>query len=269
VVPTAVPTAHQDGSDKPDGSEACRGGGSAGDFAGSSRKRHGTGESRGRGSQGQSQKKRCNGADEAETVSDISPLTDSSPESVGLAEAIPRLFRCNVERYDLEEGFVDFYDPTDFEIGGVLGCGRNGDVFSSDFRGEAVAVKQFDLSKNFDSYRREVEGYKFLKKAWGKLVPVPKFIGASRSGMVRFLGLQKGTQPDDDNDNDIDVKLHKTLKELRTLHHFRHLDSSHGRNDVYVGEDSTRKLLVIGDLESWEDARTRVKREPAASTPRL
>jgi hypothetical protein len=80
-----------------------------------------------------------------------------------------------------------------------LGRGRNGDVFLSDFNGEAVAVKQFDLSKNFDSYKREVEGYKFLKEAWGDLVPEPKFIGASTSGMVRFLGLQKGTGPEDED----------------------------------------------------------------------
>jgi hypothetical protein len=262
---------HQDRSNKPDGSGG-GGGVGGGDSAGGrgsasgSRKRSGTGESGGHGSQGQSQKKRPHGADEAETVSDDPPLTDSSPESVGPAEAIPRLFRFNVERYNFEEGFVEFYDPPDFEIGTVLGRGRNGDVFSSKFQGEDVAVKQFDLSKNFDSYQREVEGYKFLRKAWGALVPVPKFIGASRSGMVRFLGLQKGTKPDDDND-DIDFEFHQALVKLRKLHHFRHLDSSNGRNAVYVGENSTRKLLVV-DLESWEDTRTRVTGDPAASTPR-
>jgi hypothetical protein len=153
-----------------------------------SRKRRGAGESG--GSQGQSQKKPSNG-DKAEqrtkTESGVTcltySLTDLSPDSVGLAEALPRLFRFNVERYDFEEGFVDFCDPTAFEIGHVLGRGRNGDVFSNDFQGEVVAVKQFDLSKNFDSYQREVEGYKFLQKAWGTFVPVPKFIGASRSGL--------------------------------------------------------------------------------------
>jgi hypothetical protein len=89
-------------------------------------------------------------------VSDVPPLTYSSPESAGPAEVIPRLlFRFNVECFDFEEGFVDFYDPPDFKIGDVLGRGRNGDVFSGDFNGEAVAVKQFDLSKNFASYRRE------------------------------------------------------------------------------------------------------------------
>jgi hypothetical protein len=247
---------NQDGSDKPDGNGAGGGGGGSAGNSGSasgSRKRRGIGESRGRGRQGQSQKKRSHFADEAETESDFPPLKDLSPESVGAAEAIPHLF----ERYDFEEEFVDFYDPDDFEIGKVLGHGRNGDVFSSDYHGEAVAVKQFDLSKNFDSYRREVEGYKFLRKAWGELVPTPKFIGASRSGMVRFLGLQQGTKPDDDSD----VEFDEALEKLRKLHHF-----TGGGNAIYVGEDSARKLLVI-DLESWEDTRNRFTGKPAPSTP--
>jgi hypothetical protein len=134
---------HQDDSDKPDGSGPGGSGGSAGSrgFASGSKKRRATGESGGRYCQGHNQKKRSHVADEAETESDVPPLTNSSPESVGPAEAIPHLFRFNVERYDFEEGFVDFYDPTDFKIGCVLGRGRNGDVFSSDFQGEAVAVK--------------------------------------------------------------------------------------------------------------------------------
>jgi hypothetical protein len=80
--------------------------------------------------------------------------------------------------------------------------------------------------------------------------------------MVRFLGPQKGTEPVED----IEVELHETLEELRTVHHFGHLVWYHGQNAVYVGESGKRKLLVI-DLESWED--TRVAREPAASTPGL
>jgi hypothetical protein len=199
-------------------------------------------------------KQRPRGANEPEVVASepegVPLLEDSPPQNTVPAHVIPRTFRFNVLRYDFEDDFVNFYDPDDFKIGQVLGRGRNGDVFLGDFGGESVAVKQFDLSKNFDSYQREVEGYKFLKDAWGELVPEPKFIGASRSGMVRFLGLQKGTLPT----GNIDDEFYDKLEQLRTGYHFRHLDSSHGRNAIYVQEKGTKKLLIV-DLESWEDTR--------------
>jgi len=175
-------------------------------------------------------------------------LQDSPTKSTLSADVIHQSFRFNVERYDFEDNFVEFYD--NFKIGEVLGRGRNGDVFLSSFKGEPVAVKQFDLSKNFNGYQKEVEGYKFLKETWGELVPVPKFVGASRSGMVRFLGLQKGTMPKGNFDNELDVILEK----LRTDYHFRHLDWSKGRNAICVEDNGTKKLLVV-DLESWEDTR--------------
>jgi hypothetical protein len=220
--------------------------------------------STGHGRKARSPKRRPHGAVEAElakTESNVPGATDdSSPDSVGTAYAIPRLFRFNVASYDFEDNFVLFYDH--IQIGEILGRGRNGDVFLSDFNGETVAVKQFDLSKNFDSYKREVEGYKFLKEAWGDLVPEPKFIDASRSGMVRFLGLQKGTEPEDE---DVNGEFQKKLKKLRTKCHFRHLDSCYGRNAIYVeGDDKIKKLLVI-DLEDWEEIQDTEK--PAAETP--
>jgi hypothetical protein len=196
-------------------------------------------------------------ADEAKLCSeddDVPTLADSSPDSAGSCTKIPLPFRFNVERYDFEADFVTFYDPVEFKIGEVLGTGRNGDVFQSEFIHtsgfkEEVAVKQFDLFKNFDSHQREVEAYKYLKGAWGKLIPEPKFIGASRSGMVRFLGLQKGTSPE----GDINAELNKVLATLRKEYNFTHLDSSYGRNAIYVQGDNrnTRKLLVV-NLEDWE-----------------
>jgi hypothetical protein len=196
-------------------------------------------------------------ADEAKLCSeedDAPTLPDSSPDSAGSCTKIPLPFRFNVERYDFEADFVTFYDPVEFKIGEVLGTGRNGDVFQSEFIHtsgfkEEVAVKQFDLFKNFDSHQREVEAYKYLKGAWGKLIPEPKFIGASRSGMVRFLGLQKGTSPE----GDINAELNKVLATLRKEYNFTHLDSSYGRNAIYVQGDNrnTRKLLVV-NLEDWE-----------------
>jgi hypothetical protein len=248
---------HRGGSNGGEDSEGSAGGGPP------AKKRSRTQNS---GGKAQSQKKRPHGAGEAElakTESNVPGVTDdSSPDSVGTAYPIPRLFRRNVAPYDFEENFVPFYDPPNFQIGEVLGRGRNGDVFLSDFNGETVAVKQFDLSKNFDSYKREVEGYKFLKEVWGDLVPEPKFIGASRSGMVRFLGLQKGTEPEDEDDNG---EFQKKLKQLRTKYHFRLFDSCYWRNAIYVqGDDKIKKLLVI-DLEDWEEIQHTGK--PAAETP--
>jgi hypothetical protein len=70
--------------------------------------------------------------------------------------------------------------------------------------------------------------------------------------MVRFLGLQKGTSPE----GDIDAEFDKLLATLRKEYNFSHLDSSHGRNAIYVQGDirNTKKLLVV-DLESWEKYR--------------
>ena len=39
----------------------------------------------------------------------------------------------------------------------AIGKGSNGDVFETAYDGEKVAVKQFDLSKNFECYERELE----------------------------------------------------------------------------------------------------------------
>jgi len=188
---------------------------------------------------------------------DAPALTDSPTESTESTLCF-RVKQYDFEEdfVDFEEDFVDFYKPDAFKIGAILGTGRNGDVFESQFVTmggctEVVAVKQFDLSKNFDSYQKEVEAYKFLRNAWGELVPKPKFISASRSGMVRFLGLQKGTVPDGDYDQEFPLALGR----LRREYNFIHLDSSHGCNAIYVeGDGNTKKLLIV-DLEYWEKVR--------------
>lgn len=112
-------------------------------------------------------------------------------------------------------------------------------------------MKQFDLSKNFESYENEVKAYKYLHQfgIWGNLVPTPKFIAESPSGMVRFLGLQKGQSPE--WDKDVGSKFAEAIKELRTRCHFQPLDYSHGRNCILVEDNGEEKLLII-DLESWE-----------------
>lgn len=153
--------------------------------------------------------------------------------------------------FDFEQDFVKQVDFRTLTIGKVLGRGRNGDVFESEYNGETVAVKQFDLSKNFDSYQKEVEAYVYLKDAWGELVPTPKFIAESPSGMVRFIGLQKGTPVDDDTFHE---QFGKVIGKLKSDYNFQPLDYSHGCNCVAVDGDNGRKKLLLIDLESWEYA---------------
>jgi len=161
-------------------------------------------------------------------------------------------------RFDFEEGFVDPVDFQTLEIGQLLGVGRNGDVFESSYNGEKVAVKQFDLSKNFDSYKREVAAYMHLSKgptgvsAWGRLVPTPKFIAQSPSGVVRFLGLQKGRSPEEGDD--FGDQFDKVIGKLRTEYDFQPLDYSHGCNVIIVPEDNEPEKLLIIDLEFWKSA---------------
>jgi len=139
-----------------------------------------------------------------------------------------------------------------------MGVGRNGDVFESSYNGEEIAVKQFDLSKNFDSYKREVEAYVHLHNgatgasAWGELVPTPKFIAQSPSGMVRFLGLQKGRSPEEGEY--FDDQFDTVIEKLRTEYDFQPLDYSHGCNCIVVPGDNEQEKLLIIDLEVWENA---------------
>jgi hypothetical protein len=165
-------------------------------------------------------------------------------------ETPPRCAMSTYEPFDFEDHFLPFIDFSGMRVGTLLGSGRNGDVFESTYEDKTVAVKQFDITKNFDSYKREVEGYKYLKSAWGDLVPTPIFISSSPSGNVRYLAMTKGQLPNEDKD--ISDALDKVLDRLRTEHKFDHLDSSHGRNCILVSDGEKEKLLVV-DLEHWEE----------------
>jgi hypothetical protein len=132
-------------------------------------------------------------------------------------------------RFDFEENFIE---PVEF---GTLKIGQ--------------LLEQFDLSKNFNSYQREVEAYVHLKEAWGELVPTPKFIAESPSGMVRFLGLQKGRSP---KEGEFDEQFSKVIGQVHTEYNFQPVDYSHGRNCITVpGNNGQEKWLIIG-LEFWE-----------------
>jgi hypothetical protein len=104
-------------------------------------------------------------------------------------------------------------------------------------------VKQFDITKNLEAYENEVKANKYLKSSWGLLVPIPKFVSASPSGNVRYLGMTKGRL----TERDISDELFEVLGALRSKCGYDHLDSSHGRNCPLVSEEdqSTESLLVI------------------------
>eukprot|EP00529_Nitzschia_sp_RCC80_P019864 CAMPEP_0113448910 /NCGR_PEP_ID=MMETSP0014_2-20120614/5017_1 /TAXON_ID=2857 /ORGANISM="Nitzschia sp." /LENGTH=425 /DNA_ID=CAMNT_0000340151 /DNA_START=539 /DNA_END=1816 /DNA_ORIENTATION=+ /assembly_acc=CAM_ASM_000159 len=193
----------------------------------------------------------------AENISEKanSNAADSSPSSIGSDGSIPHSVTSRSVDDDIKYAFeTKFIEQTNIpfvdlpEIGQVLGRGRNGDVFEAKFMEEKVAVKQFDLFKNFESYEKELEGYLFLQGVWGELVLKPQFIGASLSGMVRFLGLPKGIGFSDDET--VFVEQEKRLAEIHDLLgskcNFRHLDSSCA-NGIVVGN----KVFAI-DLEEWE-----------------
>ena len=71
----------------------------------------------------------------------------------------------------------DFQDEISTQLKELV---RDQELFQKcSYKGETMAVKQFDLSKNFDSFESEVKAYKYLKEAWGEPVPTPKFISES------------------------------------------------------------------------------------------
>jgi hypothetical protein len=144
--------------------------------------------------------------------------------------------------------FINFDSLTDIE---PLGWGRNGCTFKATWEGKAVAVKQFDLTKNARAYEMELEAYNRLQDDWGILVPRPFFISESPSGNVRFLGMQLGRPPMDNEPVDDDYC--NVLAALKTKYDFRQMDWSHGENCVYLddGNKGTSTLVLI-DLEDVE-----------------
>ena len=145
--------------------------------------------------------------------------------------------------------FIKFNSLTDIES---LGWGRNGCTFKATWEGKVVAVKQFDLTKNARAYEIELEAYNRLQDDWGILVPTPFFISESPSGNVRFLGMQLGRPPKDDEPVDDDDYCN-VLAALKKKYGFRQMDWSHGENCVYLDDGSKgTSTLVLIDLEDVE-----------------
>merc|ERR1712232_1088539 len=185
----------------------------------------------------------------AETRPETGDVFSAPPTALYRYTTPPSLQTPAPDHFDFETDFVDFEPLSSLRIGETLGSGCNGDVFEASFQGDSVAVKQFDLSKRFDSYMNEVLAYKKLVTAWGKHVPKPLFVSASKSGNVRFLGMTKGRTPTEDDSDASDNYLPKVAI-LERKFKFRHLDVwSNGGNFVL---DENSNVLVI-DLEHWEE----------------
>jgi hypothetical protein len=79
--------------------------------------------------------------------------------------------------------------------------------------------------------------------------------------MVRFLGLQKGTEPEEE---DVNGEFHKNLKQLQNEIPFQAFDSCYWRNAIFTlkGTHKIKKLSSIGAVGRRFDTE-----KPAAETP--
>jgi hypothetical protein len=168
--------------------------------------------------------------------------------------ALSEMDICSTPPDDPENGlskkikFIKYHSLTNIK---PLGWGRNGCTFKATWQGKRVAVKQFDLTKNALAYETELEAYNRLEKVWGHLVPTPLFLAESLSGNVRFLGMQLGRPPSDDDVN-VEDDYQKVLRKLKEEYRFQQLDWSHCDNCVYLDGDEGHPTLVVIDLEDVE-----------------
>ena len=81
----------------------------------------------------------------------------------------------------------------EIEFLGELGRGNN-HVRLARWRGQEIAVKSFDMFKDYTWFEREVRAYEHVKDVWGELVPKPYFI-SNMYGSIALLGMQLGRDP--------------------------------------------------------------------------
>jgi hypothetical protein len=139
----------------------------------------------------------------------------------------------------------------DIAIGDVIGDGRNGSCFKVVWKGQAFAMKQFDMGKGGEApYKKEITAYMRLRDAWGKLVPQPMFLSESPSGGVKFLGLQLGRMP---NEFDDLGEWYQILQSLKQEYGIRHNDAE-VRNMIFIADSVTGvERMVAIDFEDWDD----------------
>jgi hypothetical protein len=133
----------------------------------------------------------------------------------------------------------------------LLGLLRNGNhqVYLASWRGQEIAVKLFDMYKDYKWFEREVKAYEHLREVWGILVPIPYFL-SDMYGVVALLGMQLGRDPNTGDKNFYEERDRVFCKLLRD-HNFEHLDTDHG-NVIYIPDGQGKERLVAMDLESHE-----------------
>jgi hypothetical protein len=114
-------------------------------------------------------------------------------------------------------------------------------------------MKQFDIGRDGDfSFKREIQAYMLLQKAWGILVPQPMFISETFSGGTVFLGLQLGHEST--NLDDL-PKFDNVLEQLEKEYGIRHNDAECGRNMLIITDTDGAERVVAIDFEDWDEVR--------------
>jgi hypothetical protein len=136
----------------------------------------------------------------------------------------------------------------DFELLDQIGHGNN-QVYLALWKNQKIAVKVFDIYKDYEWFEKEVRAYDHLQAVWGILVPKPHFI-SNMSGAVALLGMQLGRDPNSDDKGF--AEEHACLfSKLLQDHDFDHLDTDRG-NVIYIPDDQGKERLVAMDLEHHE-----------------
>jgi predicted Ser/Thr protein kinase len=150
-------------------------------------------------------------------------------------------------------GTLEHVSINDIVIDCVLGEGRNGACFKVKWNGVDCAMKQFDIGRDGDVFfKREIQAYMLLQKAWGILVPKPMFISETFSGGTVFLGLQLGHEST--NIDDL-AKFHDVLDQLEKEYGIRHKDAERGRNMLIITDTNGVERVVAIDFEDWDEVR--------------
>eukprot|EP00978_Attheya_sp_CCMP212_P009797 scaffold23358_cov47-Attheya_sp.AAC.1 len=92
-----------------------------------------------------------------------------------------------------------------------------------------------------------------LQKAWGVLVPTPVFLSELDDPTIKFLGLQLGRVPTEDecSAKSFGAESGNVLRKLSRNFGFEHLDADVLRNWRYIptGDPLKPERLVVTDLE--------------------
>jgi hypothetical protein len=128
----------------------------------------------------------------------------------------------------------------------ALGYGRNGCVFRALWEGKEVAVKQFDLGKGgMEGFLKEIEAYELMRDAQGILIPEALFLTESYGRGIKYLGLQLGRDPTNEDDTS---SWSEVLGALESQYGFIH-DDAYGKNGLFIPNGHGGEKLVAIDLE--------------------